>query len=349
MDSAAAVVRIPRLAFRSELAPGLVAAAGVGVASLLFEALERAVLGQPIIEALVAAIIVGMIARNVLPLPASIHRGTGFAAKQILEVAVFLFGATVDLRQVLAAGPVLLLAIAGGVFGGIAVSFTLGRLLGLPGKLALLVAVGNSICGNSAIAAVAPVIRAEKKDVASSIGLTAIVGVVLILSLPVLVSVAHLTYYQYGVVAGMTVYSVPQVIAASYPVSQLSGQVATLVKLVRVLFLGPVVLLLGLVARRRGIHLDATGKQPALVPWFVAGFLVFAALRFVGLIPAPAIQIAQDSSRLLFIIALAGLGLGVEFAAMRKVGRQVTLAVAGSLAFLICLSLTLILVLRIAG
>ena len=343
------LIRKPQTLVSPELAPGLLLAAGVGVAALLVDALERAAFGQPIIEALVAAIVVGMIVRNVARIPARVNRGAAFAAKQVLEVAVLLLGATIDLRQVLAAGPILLLTIAGGVFGGIVVSYSLGRLLGLSGKLALLVAVGNSICGNSAIAAVAPVIRAEKKDVASSIALTAIVGVVLILSLPALIPIAHLSHYQYGVVAGMTVYAVPQVIAASYPVSQLSGQVATLVKLVRVLFLGPVVLLLGLLARGRGVSRDANGKQPALVPWFIVGFLALAGLRLVGVIPAAGIGAAQDSSRLLFILAMAGLGLGVEFAALRAVGRQVVLAVAGSLGFLIALSLTLILALHVAG
>ena len=111
-------------------------------------------------------------------------------------------------------------------------------MLELHGKLALLVAVGNSICGNSAIAAVAPVIGAEKRDVASSISLTAVIGVALVLGLPSFVALAHLSFYQYGVLTGITVYAVPQVVAAAFPVSQLSGEVATLVKLVRVLFLG---------------------------------------------------------------------------------------------------------------
>lgn len=185
-------------------------------------------------------------------MPAKVDRGAAFAAKQLLEVAVLLLGATIDVRQVLTAGPLLLMAIAVGVVGSIAVSYALGRLLGLHKKLALLMAVGNSICGNSAIAAVASVIRADKKDVASSIALTAVVGVVVVLTLPLLAPLAHLTFYQYGVLTGMTVYAVPQVIAASFPVSQFSGEVATLVKLVRVMFLGPVVLFFGIALRNTG-------------------------------------------------------------------------------------------------
>lgn len=332
------------------LGPGLLLAAAVAGAAAVVEALERRFFGQPLLEALVAAIILGMLLRNLARLPAAVEPGASYAAKQVLELGVLLLGATLDVRQVLAAGPVLLLAIACGVGGGIAVSYTLGRLLGLHGRLALLVAVGNSICGNSAIAAVAPVIRAEKRDVASAIALTALIGVALVLGLPLLAPLAGLSHYQYGVLAGMTVYAVPQVIAASFPVSQLSGQVATLVKLVRVLFLGPVVLACGLGLRARGEQRDAAAtKRPALVPWFITGFLLLAALRLAGLIPAGAVAAAGAGSHWLTIVAMAGLGIGVDVAALRKVGPRVGLAVVSSLAFLIVLSLTLIHGLGIVG
>jgi uncharacterized integral membrane protein (TIGR00698 family) len=320
----------------------------IAAVAMLVENAERGLFGQPIVEGLVAAILIGMVVRNIVALPPTVQPGASYVAKQMLEFGVFLLGLTVDLRQVLAAGAVLLLAIAAGVVGGIAASYALGHLIGLPGKLAVLVAVGNSICGNSAIAAIAPIIRAEKKDVASSIALTAIVGVVVILTLPLLIPLAHLTLYQYGVVAGMSVYAVPQVIAAAYSVSQLSGQVATLVKLVRVLFLGPVAVGIGLIARRTGAK-AADGRQPAYVPWFITGFIAMALVRFTGLVPAPAVDIAQTTSRLLMVLAMGGLGLGVQFAALRQVGPRVLVAVIGSLAFLMSLSLGLILGLRIVG
>lgn len=336
-------------AIAGRLLPGLLLAAAIGAIALGLEAVEKVALGQPIIEGLVAAILVGMVVRNLLTLPASTDAGVKFSAKQVLEVAVCVLGATIDLRQVLAAGPALLLAIALGVSGGIAVSFTLGRTVGLGGKLAILVAVGNSICGNSAIAAVAPVIRADKKDIASSIALTALVGVVLVISLPALIPLLGLSLYQYGVVAGMTVYAVPQVVAASFPVSQLSGDVATLVKLVRVLFLGPVVLGFSLATRLRSGGQAGSGKRPALVPWFVAGFIGLAILRYLGVIPTAEALLAKDASRLLMILAMAALGLGVEFSVLRKVGPRVALAVIGSLIFLVVLSLVLITTLGIAG
>ena len=93
-----------------------------------------------------------------------------------------------------------------------------GGLAGLlSSKLAVLVACGNAICGNSAIAAVAPVIGADREDVAASIALTAVLGVAVVVLLPLLIPVLGLSNYQYGVLAGLTVYAVPQVLAAAFP------------------------------------------------------------------------------------------------------------------------------------
>jgi uncharacterized membrane protein YadS len=110
--------------------------------------------------------------------------------------------------------------------------------------MAVLVACGNAICGNSAIAAVAPIIGATAREVAAAIAFTAVLGVAVVLALPLLVPALGLSATQYGVLAGLSVYAVPQVLAATAPLGSLSMQAGTLVKLLRVLMLGPLVLLL---------------------------------------------------------------------------------------------------------
>ena len=219
---------------------------------------------------------------------------------------------------------------------GLALGYALGRALGLPPRLAVLVACGNAICGNSAIAAVAPVIDAEPEHVATAIAFTAMLGVLVVLGLPLLVAPLGLSFYQYGVLAGLTVYAVPQVLAAAFPVSALSGQVGTLVKLVRVLMLGPVVLFFALRyrgARARGRRAARRCVRTQLVPWFIVGFLALAALRSLGAVPAAVRRRGPQPSRAsLTIAAMAALGLGVDVRAVSRVGRPVILTVTGSLA-----------------
>src|SRR4051812_6103964 len=267
------------------LIPGIVLATVIGLISIGVAQLETRALGHPVIEGLVVAILLGMIVRSSANLPASTESGVNFTAKQVLEAAVFLLGASVDLPLLLRAGPSLAIGIVLLVVIGLSVSYAIGRGLGLPAKLAVLVACGNSICGNSAIAAVAPVIGADKKHVASAIAFTAILGVVVVVGLPLLIHPLALSHYQYGVLAGLTVYAVPQVLAAAFPVSVLSGQVGTLVKLVRVLMLGPVVLFFALRHRGEEGTEGGRGGLTSYIPWFIIGFLLLAALRSTGTIP----------------------------------------------------------------
>jgi uncharacterized integral membrane protein (TIGR00698 family) len=321
------------------LGPGLALAAALTLAAWALQRLEVRLFGHAVVEALVLAILRGMIVRSTWTPPARCEPGIRFGAKQVLEAAIVLLGASVDLPLLLRAGTPLLVAIVTLVVAGLAAGYGIGRALGLNPRLATLIATGNAICGNSAIAAVAPVIGADKEDVASSIAFTAVLGVIVVLSLPLLIPVLGLSEYQYGALAGMTVYAVPQVIAATFPVGRLAGEVGTLVKLVRVLLLGPVVLFFTLRARKIG---EQRLKVGSVLPWFIAGFLVLAAARSLGLIPAEVAGPVREVSRWMTVLAMAALGLGVDVRVLGRVGPRVVAAVTGSLVVLIALSAVLI-------
>ena len=329
------------------LVPGIVASLVVSVAAVAIGWGEEAVFRRAIIEPLVLAILIGMAVRTLRGDRPAEEPGVRFVAKPVLEVAVFLLGATMDVPRLFASGPMLAIGIVLLVALALGFGYTIGRLVGLPHKLAVLVACGNAICGNSAIAAVAPVIDAERKDVAASIALTAVLGVVVVLGLPLLMIPLHYSQYQYGVLAGLTVYAVPQVLAAAFAVSQLSGQVATAVKLARVLMLGPVVVGFSLLRKRGAAASHAVTKRPSPVPAFVVGFAVLAALRSFHVIPDDVAAAAKLVAGWLTIAAMAALGLGVDLHSVRKVGGRVIAAVAGSLTALIALAVLLIQVLHI--
>jgi uncharacterized integral membrane protein (TIGR00698 family) len=311
----------------------------VALLSLELGALEQSAFGQPLLEPLVLALLLGVVVRTCWPASvAAAAAGANLAAKQILEVSVALLGASVYFPQLIAAGPALLAVVVLGVAAGICVGYLVGKAFGLETKLAVLVAVGNAICGNSAIAAVAPVIRAERRHVVSAVGLTAVMGVCLVLTLPLLIGPLALSNYQYGVLAGMSVYAVPQVVAAAFPVSQLSGEVATLVKLTRILTLGPVVVIMGVLfgggAARRSVM--------TYLPWFVLGFLGLATLRSIGVVPNTIAEACRQLSGLLMVLAMAGLGYGVELASVQQVGARVGAAVLGCLLFMGTFTLVLL-------
>lgn len=326
--------------------PGIALCALVTLIAVVLQAVQESAVGHPYLEAIVIAILLGTAIRTIWEPGARWHSGIAFSAKQLLEVAVALLGASITFGAIAASGPMLLGAIVATVVLTIAASYGLSRALGLSNRLSILIACGNSICGNSAIAAVAPVIDASSDDVASSIAFTAVLGVVVVLGLPLLVPLFLLSEAQYGILAGMTVYAVPQVLAATVPVSVLSTQVGTLVKLVRVMMLGPVVACIALLTR--GLRADqpavASRKQNIFkaVPWFIVAFFALAALRSLSLIPDNAVTPLQKAASFLTVLSMAALGLGVDLRVIGQVGGKVTAAVTLSLVFLFIISLCLI-------
>ena len=337
--------------------PGIALCLGIALTARLLQALEERVLGHPYLDGLVLAILLGMAVRTAWEPGERWRPGIRLSAGMLLEVAVALLGASLDLRSVLAAGPGLLLGIAGVVAAAIVASYGVGRAVGLPRRMAALVACGNAICGNSAIAAVAPVIGATAREVAAAIAFTAVLGVAVVLALPLLVPALGLSATQYGVLAGLTVYAVPQVLAATAPLGSLSMQAGTLVKLVRVLMLGPLVLLLSLRIARSERHgaggAGATGarglwRPGRFVPWFIIGFLLLAALNSLGLLPGVLLGPLRLAAGTLTAIAMAALGLGVDVRALGRVGARVGAAVAVSLLILVGISLGLIRLLGVA-
>ena len=149
--------------------------------------------------------------------------------------------------------------------------------------------------------------------------------------------------------AGLTVYAVPQVLAATAPIGTVAVHMGTLVKLVRVLMLGPVVLALSLLqSRPRANAAQGRVALRCLVPWFILAFLGLAALRTFGLLPQALLGPVAAVANILTILSMAALGLGVDVRVVARAGGPVTAAVTLALLLLGAASLALIFGLRLA-
>ncbi|MGE0060590.1 MAG: YeiH family protein [Xanthobacteraceae bacterium] len=339
----------------ASLIPGIALCGVITLAAIVLQRVEENVIGHLYIEELVLAILVGTAIRTAWTPGPDWKAGIDFCARFPLEIAVALLGATVSFATLATVGWPLIAGIAAIVVTALIASYAICRALGLSRKLAILVSCGNSICGNSAIAAVAPVIGASGRDIASSIAFTAFLGVVVVLLLPLLVPLLQLSQSQYGVVAGLTVYAVPQVLAATLPIGALSNQIGTLVKLVRVLMLGPLVIVLSVFAGRMPAKGGETPTPAAtrrtlpvhqFVPWFIVAFVALAMVRSAGALPAGTIAPITIASKWLTAVSMAALGLGVDLKSIADAGPRITVAVTVSLAALIAMSLLLI---RVVG
>ncbi|MFA4939136.1 YeiH family protein [Brevundimonas sp.] len=328
-------------AFGRRIRPGVMLCLLVTLAAIGLTSIERDVIGHVWLEPLVLAILLGAAVRTAWTPDVRFKAGIDFSAKILLEVAVVLLGASVSAATLSSLGVSFVLSIFALVALAIVVGFGVGRALGLNSRMALLVACGNAICGNSAIAAVAPVIDADGEEVAASIAFTAVLGVIVVLALPLLGGLIHLNGLQYGALAGLTVYAVPQVLAAAAPFGAVATQTGTVVKLVRVLMLGPVILALSLIFR----DCAPTTAKPGLsrlLPWFIVGFLVMIGLRSFDLIPQAALAPMAAASSLLTVVAMAALGLQTDIRAVARAGGRVIAAVILSLGALVVLAMVLI-------
>lgn len=322
--------------------PGVTACFALAVLSVIAEALETSTLGYPYVESLVVAIILGMIVRTIWRPSERWLVGIEFSARRVLEIAVVLFGAALSFASIAASGFLLIGTIVAVISVVLVVSYGLSRALGLSTKMSILIACGNSICGNSAIAAVAPVIGADSNDVGASISFTAILGVATVLGLPLLIPLLDLSASQYGILAGMTVYAVPQVLAATVPIGPVSAQIGTMVKLLRVLMLGPVVLALSVFMKVASKYEAPSDKQRSpfqWVPWFIPGFFFLATLRSFDLLPGAVLVAISTVASCLTIVSMAALGLGVNLRHIFQGGLKTIAAVTLSLAFLLLASL----------
>jgi uncharacterized integral membrane protein (TIGR00698 family) len=308
--------------------PGLLA---VAAATALAYAVAGLVTG---LNPSTVAVVLGALLVNLRLHRPLLHAGTRFAGHRLLRIAVVLLGLQLALPQLVALG-VPGLAV---VLVTVAITFTgtrlLGRLLRVPPARSLLVATGFSICGASAVAAMAPVADGEDDDTGIAVALVTLCGSLAILLLPLLRVPLGLDPAAFGSWVGASVHDVGQTVATA---DRVPGALtaAVVVKLTRVVLLAPLVAGVA-VAARRGRSTAApreAGRRPPVVPLFVAGFLAAIAVASAGVLPAAVLSAAHVVQGVLLTAALVGLGTGISLAVLRRTGGRAL--VLGLLAWLL--------------
>ena len=277
-----------------------------------------------VVGASVIALFSGMII-NSFWRPAWAVPGLKFTSKKVLKFAIILLGASLSVNVILSVGRLSLLVMFFTLltcFGG---GYFIGRLLGLNWKLSNLISAGTGICGGSAIAAIAPVIDAEDKDIAYAMSATFLFDMAMIVLFPIMGHALGLSAEAYGLWAGTAVNDTSSVVAAGYAFSEDGGDFATMVKLTRTLAIIPTVLVFAFVnvrlARKKQLETSiAKINVWGLFPWFILGFLTLAAINSTGIIPTEISKIAKEASKFLMVSALAAIGLGTSFKDMKKAG-----------------------------
>ncbi|MET8981867.1 putative sulfate exporter family transporter [Streptomyces sp. NPDC004539] len=290
-------------------APGLLAtvigtAAAYGLAALV-----------PAVSALTAAVVLGVAVGGLLPEEA--RPGMRRATRACLRLGVVLLGLQLAVGEILGLGAGMVAAVVATVLVTFLGTLLLGRLIGVPPGLSLLVATGFSICGASAIAAMDSVTDSDEEEVATAVTLVTLYGSAAIAFLPFLGGALGMSPEHLGTWAGLSVHEIAQVVAAASTAGPAAVAAAVVVKLTRVVLLAPMVAAVGAVRRGR-----AEGGRPAPVPLFVLGFLATMLVRSTGAVPEPVLSSAKAVTTLLFTAALFALGSGVRPGALLRTGKR---------------------------
>lgn len=280
-----------------------------------------------IISEVTVGVLLGLLVANLFTLPATAKPGVKFAVGTPLRIGIVLLGARLSFGDVLATGIGALAIIVVCMAFALALVIGLGRMLGLPPRLAALIGVGTAVCGNSAIIATAPVIEAEERDVSFAVATITLFGTLAVLVYPLIGHALGFSDRFFGHWAGVAVNDTSQVTATGFAYSTLAGETATIVKLTRNTLMGPLIVLIGAIYVRSGaarsqdqVHRASRLRFLRLVPLFVVGFIAMAALNSVGLIPDAFAAPIGETSKALILAALVAVGLSTNLGQMRLVG-----------------------------
>ncbi|MBQ8858770.1 MAG: putative sulfate exporter family transporter [Clostridia bacterium] len=249
-----------------------------------------------------------------------------FASKRILKVAIILLGASLSVNTIMSVGKMtffVMIFTFAMCFGG---GYFIRKLFGLGWKLSNLISAGTGICGGSAVAAIAPVIDADDKDIAFAMSSTFLFDMVMVALYPLMGAALGMSDIAYGIWAGTSVNDTASVVASGYAFSEIAGDFATMVKLTRTIAIIPTVLVfayIGTRAKQKELKETSKGQKVNLlkiIPWFIGGFLLLAILNSVGWIPVAVAGAMKGASKFLMVTALAAIGLGTSITDFKKAG-----------------------------
>jgi uncharacterized integral membrane protein (TIGR00698 family) len=287
---------------------------------------------------MIISILLGMSWKGLMEVPADAAPGITFSSKILLRAGIILMGLRLNFEQILSAGfSIVIIDVVVIVFTLVFMMY-LGKLLSIDRHLSTLIAVGTAVCGAAAIVAVAPLIGAKKELTAISVAFIAIMGTIVTIFYTFLYPVLGFNPYEYGVLTGATLHELAHVIAAAAPGGDISSDTAILVKLGRVALLIPVAIVLGSIFSKKSGNTPAQKRtfKDLPVPWFIFGFLFMCLINTVGILPDAFTQMLIALSILLLSMAMAGLGLSVNFSEFKKLSSKVLVTgVAGSFALIL--------------
>ncbi len=281
-----------------------------------------------LISGSVFALLIGMLLNPIVSKYAFVTKGIGFTSKQILRLAIILMGLTLSFTQVLLVGRYSLIVMVFTLFVAFGGGYLFGRLFKMDWRLSSLISAGTGICGGSAIAALAPTIDAEDKDIAYAISATFLFDILMVILFPLAGRYLGMSDIGFGLWAGTAINDTSSVVAAGYAFSDAAGSFSVIVKLTRTLSIIPVVLIFSMINARikeKSADVQSTVARnkvsiKSIFPYFILLFLLMVTIKSIGVLPVVVSDGAATLSKFLMVMALGAIGLKTNFNQVAKAG-----------------------------
>jgi uncharacterized integral membrane protein (TIGR00698 family) len=273
------------------------------------------------LEALTIGIILGMLYANTVKVHANFNPGIQVVLKQWLNYGIILLGFKLDFLLLADMGFNMLILVMLWVPILVLLARFIGMKMGLSEKLATLIGVGNSICGASAIIAIAPSIKAEDDDTLIAVGVISLLGAVGVIAYSFIATVSPMSDMQYGLWSGLTLQGVAHALAGAFARGDFSGQMGTFIKMERVLMLAPMtVMIVTFFAKKGGDTSEVSVKWWQRIPHYILPFIGAGIISSTGVLPEKLTSLLGSAGSYLILCAMIAMGLMVHVSSLRKKG-----------------------------
>jgi uncharacterized integral membrane protein (TIGR00698 family) len=251
--------------------------------------------------------------------------GVKFSASTLLRIAVALLGVRISFDVFVGLGPKLVLLVVCALILTVGFGFIAAKELGRGWRLAILTSGAVSICGASAalaISALLPKNEFTERNLSFTVFGVTILSTIAMVLYPIIINLSGLNDEQAGIFLGGTIHDVAQVVGAGFSISDVAGETATSVKLIRVSLLAPFVIILGVIMGRLDLETQKDGKRPPLIPPFVLAFAVLVMLSSFGIFPEWLKDFLAGVSQWFMLMAIAGVGVKTELKRLVEIPKQ---------------------------
>jgi len=301
------------LNLRSQL-PGAALATGIGLVAYL--------LGGHLpwgLNSIFLALLLGIAAGNAIQFPSSFQSGIGFTSGKLLELSILFLAFSIDYRAITRIGAEGFGIVAFMVLALLLLTFFLSRWVQCPGSTGHLIGFGTTICGSSAIAALAPTATKDKEDIGIAMAVVNLMGSMGMLALPVILPRLGLSDEQMGLMIGATLHSVGNVAGAGFAMGNSIGDTAITVKLARVALLSPALIFFNYLINS---NKEQNWREHLRLPWYLWGFIIITIVSSFVQWPEVLVKNMETGGKIILTVAMAAIGLKVSFGVLYNSGRK---------------------------